>query len=65
MIGYRSARDATPQQVLADVEDKIAGLIADALGHPGGPLAGASERAARFLRSWWGDPPGPPFADQA
>ncbi len=62
VIGYRSAREATPQQVLADVEDKIAGLIADALNHPDGPLVGACERAAGFLRTWWGDPPGPPFA---
>ena len=33
-----------------------------ALGHPGGPLAGACEQAGGFLRSWWGEPPGPPFA---
>ena len=65
MIGYRSARAATPQQVLADVEDKIAGLIAESLGHPDGPLAGACERAAGFLRGWWGDPPGAPFAGPA
>ena len=62
VIGYRSASDATPEQVLAAVEARIAGLIGAALGHPGGPLAGACEQAAGFLRSWWGDPPGPPFA---
>ena len=62
VIGYRSATDATPDQVLAAVEARIAGLIGEALGHPGGPLAGACEQAAGFLRSWWGEPPGPPFA---
>jgi len=62
VIGYRSAADATPEQVLASVEARIAGLIGAALGHPGGPLAGACEQAAGFLRSWWGEPPGPPFA---
>ena len=62
VIGYRSAADATPDQVLAAVEARIAGLIGEALGHPDGPLAGACEQADRFLRSWWGEPPGPPFA---
>ena len=62
VIGYRSAPDATPEQVLADVRDKIQALIGEALSHPRGPLAGACERAAAFLHSWWGDPPGPPFA---
>jgi len=62
VIGYRSAAEATPEQVLAAVEARIAGLIGEALGHPGGPLAGACEQAAGFLRSWWGEPPGPPFA---
>jgi glutamate dehydrogenase/leucine dehydrogenase len=27
--------------------------------------AGGCERAASFLRGWWGDPPGPPFAREA
>ena len=62
VIGYRSAPYATPGQVLADVGDKIGALIHEALSHPRGPLAGACERAAGFLRSWWGDPPGSPFA---
>jgi glutamate dehydrogenase/leucine dehydrogenase len=62
VIGYRSAADATPGQVLADVEDTIGTLIGEALSHPRGPLAGACERAAAFLRSWHGDPPSPPFA---
>jgi glutamate dehydrogenase (NAD(P)+) len=65
VIGYRSAPDATPAQVLADVEDTITEIIGEALGHPGGPLEGACERAAGFLRGWWGDPPGPPFAGPA
>ena len=64
VIGYRSAPEASTNQVLADVEDKVAGLIHDALGHPGGPFKGACERAAVFLRGWWGDAPGPPLADQ-
>jgi hypothetical protein len=62
VIGYRSAPDATPGQVLANVGDTIETLIREALSHPHGPLAGACERAAAFLRSWWGDPPSPPFA---
>jgi len=62
VIGYRSAADATPGAVLADVEARITELIREALDHPGGPLAGASERAGRFLRGWWGEPPRPPFA---
>jgi hypothetical protein len=62
VIGYRSAADTTPAQVLAAVEARIAGLIGEALGHPAGPLAGACEQAGGFLRSWWGEPPGPPFA---
>jgi len=62
VIGYRSPADATPDQVLAAVEARIGELIRAALGHPGGPLAGACEQAGGFLRSWWGEPPGPPFA---
>lgn len=63
VIGYRSAVSATPQQVLAAVEDTIGSLTRSALAHAGGPLAGASEDAAAFLRGWWGEPPDPPFAD--
>jgi glutamate dehydrogenase (NAD(P)+) len=62
VIGYRSAADATPAQVLAAVEARITELITEALRHPGGPLEGALERAGEFLRGWWGEPPGPPFA---
>jgi glutamate dehydrogenase (NAD(P)+) len=62
VIGYRSAPSASPQTVLADVGRKIAELTSEALSHPGGPLAGACERAAAFLRGWWGEPPDPPFA---
>jgi glutamate dehydrogenase (NAD(P)+) len=62
VIGYRSPANATPEQVLAAVEARIGELIRAALGHPGGPFAGACEQAGGFLRSWWGEPPGPPFA---
>lgn len=62
VIGYRSDLQATPQQVLASVEDKIGSLIAEAVGHPAGPIAGACERAADFLRGWCGQAPEPPFA---
>ena len=62
VIGYRSAADATPGEVLAAVEVKITELIIQALQHPDGPLTGACEHAARFLRTWWGEPPCPPFA---
>jgi glutamate dehydrogenase (NAD(P)+) len=62
VIGYRSAPQATPGQVLADAGNRITELILDALSDPAGPLAGACQRAARFLRSWRDDPPAPPFA---
>ena len=65
VIGYRSAADATPDQVLADVEARISELIREALRHPSGPLAGAGERAGRFLRGWWGEPPSPPYAPES
>jgi len=64
VIGYRSA-DATPGQVLTYVETTINGLIREALRHPSGPLAGACERAGRFLRGWWGEPPSPPYAPES
>jgi glutamate dehydrogenase (NAD(P)+) len=62
VLGYRAAPDATPDQVLAAVGATIADLIAEVIRHPAGPLAGACERAEQFLRSWWGEPAGPPFA---
>ena len=62
VIGYRSAAGATPGQILAAVDATITRLIREALSHPGGPLAGACELAAGFLRGWWGEPPPPPFA---
>ncbi|HEY7147097.1 MAG TPA: Glu/Leu/Phe/Val dehydrogenase dimerization domain-containing protein [Streptosporangiaceae bacterium] len=62
VIGYRSARDTSPGQVLDATADRVTGLISAALGHPDGPLAGATEQAAGFLRTWWGDPPPPPYA---
>jgi len=65
VIGYRSAADATPDEVLAAVEATIAGLVLEALQHPAGPLAGACERAGRFLRGWWGEPPSPPYAPES
>jgi glutamate dehydrogenase (NAD(P)+) len=64
VIGYRSAANASPGEVLAAVDTIITGLIRAALHHHGGPLAGACELAARFLRGWWGEPPAPPFAPQ-
>jgi len=62
VIGYRSAADASPEQVLAAVDATITELIGAALGHPDGPFAGACELAGTFLRGWWGEPPDPPFA---
>jgi glutamate dehydrogenase/leucine dehydrogenase len=62
VIGYRSNPHATPDEVLAEVQDKITEIMRAALSHPDGPLAGGCERAADFLRSWWGEPPDPPFA---
>jgi glutamate dehydrogenase (NAD(P)+) len=64
VIGYRSAADATPDQVLAAVAATIGGLVLEALRHPAGPLAGACEQAARFVAGWYGRPPGPPYAPE-
>jgi glutamate dehydrogenase (NAD(P)+) len=63
VIGYRSGLEASPETVLADVDRRIAELTGEAVSHPGGPLAGACERAATFLRDWRGESPAPPFAD--
>jgi glutamate dehydrogenase (NAD(P)+) len=62
VIGYRSTLGASPDDVLAAAASTITGLIQDAMKHDDGPLTGACERAAGFLRSWWGEPPDPPFA---
>jgi len=62
VLGYRSAPEDTPGQVLAAVADRISEIISLVLNHPSGPLAGGCEHAAAFLRSWWGEPPAPPFA---
>jgi glutamate dehydrogenase (NAD(P)+) len=62
VIGYRSPADATPDRVLTVVAETIGELILDAIGRPGGPLAGACASAQEYLRGWWGEPPGPPFA---
>jgi glutamate dehydrogenase (NAD(P)+) len=64
VLGYRATADATPDQVLADVEATITGLILDLMDHPGSPLTAARERAGTFLRGWWGEPPDPPFAPE-
>jgi len=64
VIGYRSPAGATPGEVLDAVGATIAELVAEALRHGDGPLAGACERAGNFLLSWWGQPPGPPFAPE-
>jgi glutamate dehydrogenase/leucine dehydrogenase len=65
VIGYRSAADATPDEVLASVQATITGLILEALPHPSGPLVGACERAGRFLRGWWGEPAAPSYAPES
>jgi glutamate dehydrogenase/leucine dehydrogenase len=62
VIGYRSAADATPGDVLAAVDATITRLILEALREDADPLAAACDLAGRFLRSWWGEPPDPPFA---
>ena len=62
VIGYRSAAEATPGEVLAAAERRITELIGEALRHQAGPFAGACELAGTFLRGWWGEPPSPPFA---
>jgi glutamate dehydrogenase/leucine dehydrogenase len=64
VLGYRSAPDAEPAEVLVAVGTTIGELTGELLGHPDGPLIGAFERAASFVRGWWGDPPGPPFAPE-
>jgi hypothetical protein len=47
------------------VESVISGVIRESMGHRDGPLAGAGELAGKFLRGWWGEPPGPPFGPEA
>jgi glutamate dehydrogenase (NAD(P)+) len=64
VLGYRSAPDAEPAEVLVAVGSTIGELTGELLGHPDGPLVGAFERAAGFVRGWWGEPPGPPFAPE-
>jgi glutamate dehydrogenase (NAD(P)+) len=64
VLGYRAAPDAAPDQVLESVDATITGVILDLMRHPEGPLAAAFERAHTFLRGWWGEPPGPPFAPE-
>lgn len=62
VLGYRSAADDTPEQVVAFAAGRIAELISSVLDHPAGPLVGVCEQAAEYLRGWWGEPPAPPFA---
>jgi glutamate dehydrogenase (NAD(P)+) len=62
VLGYRSAPEDTPGQVLAGVAARISELISGVLNHPSGPLLGACEDAAAFLRTWCGEAPAPPFA---
>jgi glutamate dehydrogenase (NAD(P)+) len=57
VIGYQSPADATPDQVLAAVADKINEAMQPTLKHPSGPLTAACQRAAAFLRTWWDEPP--------
>ena len=64
VLGYRSAPEAEPAEVLAAVGITIGELAGELLGHPDGPLIGAFERAASFVRGWWGEPPDPPFAPE-
>jgi glutamate dehydrogenase (NAD(P)+) len=64
VLGYRAAADAAPGEVLTAVGNTISELMYELLGHPDGPLTAAFERAAGFLRGWWGEPPGPPFAPE-
>jgi glutamate dehydrogenase/leucine dehydrogenase len=64
VIAYRSRRDATPEQVLADVDARIRSLVEQASAHADGPFAGACELAERFLAGWLGGhlPEGRPVA---
>ncbi|HYK66731.1 MAG TPA: Glu/Leu/Phe/Val dehydrogenase dimerization domain-containing protein [Streptosporangiaceae bacterium] len=62
VLGYRAAPEDTPAQVLAAAGDRITEIISLVLSHPSGPLTGACEHAGTFLRTWWGEPPAPPFA---
>jgi glutamate dehydrogenase (NAD(P)+) len=64
VIGYRSPPRATPGEVLTEVETTLTGLVREAMAHPGGPVAGVCARAQDFLRGWWGEPPGPPYAPE-
>ena len=65
VIGYRSPRRSSIEEIFASTERRIAGLVAEAAAHPDGPFAGACAVAEGFLRGWRGEggmPPGPPLA---
>jgi glutamate dehydrogenase (NAD(P)+) len=65
VIGYRSRRDTTPEQLMITVDERITALVSEAMDDPEGPFAGACVMAERFLRAWRGGgglPPGPPLA---
>jgi glutamate dehydrogenase (NAD(P)+) len=62
VIGYRAPDEATPAQVLVEVEATVARLIAETLEGPDGAVAAGCARAQAFVRGWWGEPPTPPFA---
>lgn len=64
MIGYRAADQATPAQVLAEVEATVARLVAEAMDGPDGAIVAACTRAQAFVRGWWGEPPTPPYAPE-
>lgn len=65
VIGYMSRASASREDVLDRVEQTIGALVRACAADPGGPFAGASAVAERFLSSWRpGDapPPEPPLA---
>ncbi len=62
VLGYRSPPEDSPAQVLRSAANRITEIISLVMSHPSGPLTGACDHAATFLRSWWGEPPAPPFA---
>jgi glutamate dehydrogenase (NAD(P)+) len=64
VLGYRSSADEGPDEILAAVGATITGVIREVMDDPDGPLPGAIRRAANFLRTWWGEPPSPPFAPE-
>ena len=65
VIGYRSAADATPGQVLGDVEATITGLIREVLRHPPARSPGPATEPDSSCAAGGASRPSPPYAPES